>query len=400
MKTGLILLLIVCFAATGLTFSTTYTWRVFAVSEGALSTALQGVQGTSPPGEIASTPAGGNWSATTTWVGGQVPTSGDNVTISDGSTVFIDTAAVALNLTVGTGGAPATLEWESATARTLVLGGSATIAGNGIFRSPAAGTVVTHALTVPGNLTNNGVLDFSTNSDTAGAAIIFTGATPATFGGNGATTDLRALTVNKGAQANQLDLVPANLTVRGVTTDAFGFLTLTSGTLRIGGTYAVTNRLFTTAAYTIGATAGLWLDNPNFTVAPTASGTTTLNNGLLRISQGTYNVGLGIADGMGGTTGLFRIEGGTLNASGRIDAAAFSLTERAAKAKASATAGMTPGEKLFYERCTLCHVPREPGDFTVKQWQGITESMFPRAGLTEDERKLVLDFLHKNARAD
>ncbi|HRJ22720.1 MAG TPA: molybdopterin-dependent oxidoreductase [Thauera sp.] len=88
------------------------------------------------------------------------------------------------------------------------------------------------------------------------------------------------------------------------------------------------------------------------------------------------------------------------NASGRIDAAAFSLTERAAKAKASATAGMTPGEKLFYERCTLCHVPREPGDFTVKQWQGITESMFPRAGLTEDERKLVLDFLHKNARAD
>jgi len=307
------------FAATGLTFSTTYTWRVFAVSEGALSTALQGVQGTSPPGEIASTPAGGNWSATTTWVGGQVPTSGDNVTISDGSTVFIDTAAVALNLTVGTGGAPATLEWESATARTLVLGGSATIAGNGIFRSPAAGTVVTHALTVPGNLTNNGVLDFSTNSDTAGAAIIFTGATPATFGGNGATTDLRALTVNKGAQANQLDLVPANLTVRGVTTDAFGFLTLTSGTLRIGGTYAVTNRLFTTAAYTIGATAGLWLDNPNFTVAPTASGTTTLNNGLLRISQGTYNVGLGIADGMGGTTGLFRIEGGTLNASGRID---------------------------------------------------------------------------------
>lgn len=307
------------FVASGLTFSTTYTWRVFAISEGALSTALQGVQGTSPPGEIASTPAGGNWSATTTWVGGQVPTSGDNVTISDGSTVFIDTAAVALNLTVGTGGAPAILEWESATARTLVLGGSATIAGNGIFRSPAAGTVVTHALTVPGNLTNNGVLDFSTNSDTAGAAIVFTGGSPATFGGTGATTDLRALTVNKGALANQLDLVPANLTVRGVNTDVAGFLTLTSGTLRIGGTYTVTNRLFTTAAYTIGATAGLWLDNPNFIVAGTASGTTTNNNGLLRISQGTYNVGLGIADGIGGTTGLFRIEGGTLNASGRID---------------------------------------------------------------------------------
>ncbi|MFU2489202.1 molybdopterin-dependent oxidoreductase [Thauera sp. WH-1] len=88
------------------------------------------------------------------------------------------------------------------------------------------------------------------------------------------------------------------------------------------------------------------------------------------------------------------------NAAGRVDAAAFGLTERAAKAKAAATAGMTPGEKLFYERCTLCHVPREPGDFTVKQWHGITESMFPRAGLTDEERKLVLDFLEKNARAN
>jgi trimethylamine-N-oxide reductase (cytochrome c) len=32
------------------------------------------------------------------------------------------------------------------------------------------------------------------------------------------------------------------------------------------------------------------------------------------------------------------------------------------------------------------------------QWQGITESMFPRAGLEESERKLVLDFLNANAK--
>nr|WP_276206059.1 molybdopterin dinucleotide binding domain-containing protein [Thauera propionica] len=86
------------------------------------------------------------------------------------------------------------------------------------------------------------------------------------------------------------------------------------------------------------------------------------------------------------------------NSTARIEAAALSLTERAQKAKAASTAGLTPGEKLFYERCTLCHVPREPGDYTVKQWHGITESMFPRAGLTDDERKLVLEFLEKNAK--
>ena len=82
----------------------------------------------------------------------------------------------------------------------------------------------------------------------------------------------------------------------------------------------------------------------------------------------------------------------------RVEAAALALTDRAQQAKAASTAGLTPGEKLFYERCTLCHVPREPGDYTAKQWHGITESMFPRAGLSDQERALVLDFLEKNAK--
>ena len=36
--------------------------------------------------------------------------------------------------------------------------------------------------------------------------------------------------------------------------------------------------------------------------------------------------------------------------------------------------------------------------YTAKQWHGITESMFPRAGLSDQERALVLDFLEKNAK--
>lgn len=80
------------------------------------------------------------------------------------------------------------------------------------------------------------------------------------------------------------------------------------------------------------------------------------------------------------------------------DVAALSLEDRSFQARSEATADMSPGEKLFYQRCTLCHVPREPGDHTILQWHGITESMFPRAGLTDDERKLVLQFLEANAR--
>jgi len=61
-------------------------------------------------------------------------------------------------------------------------------------------------------------------------------------------------------------------------------------------------------------------------------------------------------------------------------------------------AEMEPGEKMFYERCTVCHGPREPKNFTQNQWKGITKTMFERAGLETDERKLVLDFLMKAAK--
>jgi trimethylamine-N-oxide reductase (cytochrome c) len=60
-------------------------------------------------------------------------------------------------------------------------------------------------------------------------------------------------------------------------------------------------------------------------------------------------------------------------------------------------ADMEPGEKIFFERCTVCHGPREVSHFTQLQWKGITPSMFPRAGLDEAEQALVMDYLMKNA---
>jgi hypothetical protein len=306
------------FNATGLTPSTTYFWQVYAVSEGALSTALSGSQATTAPGNVTSNVLTGNWSAATTWAGGVVPTSSDNVTIATGSIITIDTAAVAFGVTVNTGGI---LQYEPTTARTLTVGSSVTINTGGTFQSAATGTQIGHVLSVGTDLTNNGTLDFSTNTNTAGATITFTGAANNTFGGTGTTTDIRAITINKGtSSASVLELNTSNFTVRGVTTDVAGFLTLTNGTFKISGTFTMTNRVFTSATYIIAATTGIWLNNPNFTVVGQAGGTTTVNNGLFRVSQGTYNIGVGAADGMGGGTGaVFIIEGGTVNASGRID---------------------------------------------------------------------------------
>lgn len=280
----------------GLTPSTPYFYRVFAVTEGVLSSpALAGSQATSAPGNDTCNAAGGNWSNTATWTDGSVPTTSDNVTIGTGCTVTVDvTTAVGINVTINSGGT---------------------------LQSPTTGTVTNNNLNVSGNVTNNGTLDFSTNGNTSGAILTFgAGGANVTFGGTGATTDVSAIAVAKGAQTTIVELNTTNFTVQGVNTDIAGYLTLTSGTFKISGTFTVANRTFPTATYIIPATGGFWLNNPNYTVSATASAAATTNNGLLRVSLGTYNIGIGIADQMrGGAGAVFTIEGGTINCSGAFD---------------------------------------------------------------------------------
>ena len=136
------------------------------------------------------------------------------------------------------------------------------------------------------------------------------------FPGSGASpTDIRVIQINKGNSfVPILDLnFPANFTVQGVTTDVAGFLTLSNGTFKISGTFPMNNRVLPIAM--IPATAGIWLNNPNFTVTATAA--TNVNSGLFRMSQGAYNIGLGPADKMlSGSRAVVIIEGGTTNVAG------------------------------------------------------------------------------------
>ncbi|HEX4495428.1 MAG TPA: IPTL-CTERM sorting domain-containing protein [Thermoanaerobaculia bacterium] len=309
------------FVATGLLGATTYFWRVYAVDEG--STAfIAGSQATATPTPNTSL-GSGLWSSPGTWSTGIVPTSNDAVTIASGTTVTIDTAAVAYSVSVA-----GTLQWEQTTARTLAVGTDVTIQSGGTFQSNPAGTQTAHNLSVGGNLTNNGTLDFSTDADTAGAIITFTGTANTTFSGTGATTDIRQITVNKGTtSAPILEITTASFTVRGVTTDTVvgGWLVMTNGTIKISGTFTGTSRVFAAAAYTVPASFGFWLNNPNYTVAGQA-GNATLN-GLLRISQGTFNVGTATGNSMGFATGSTAIvEGGAVNATGRFGVAAAGNT--------------------------------------------------------------------------
>ena len=72
--------------------------------------------------------------------------------------------------------------------------------------------------------------------------------------------------------------------------------------------------------------------------------------------------------------------------------------KRQTKIVASELEDADPGEKLFYQKCSLCHVPRDPAGHTIREWESITKSMFINAGATEQERALILGFLRKNAK--
>jgi hypothetical protein len=258
--------------------------------------------------------ATGNWDNTATWVGGVVPTINENAIIADGHTVTITSAANCNDLTVGQG-ASGILIFEATTARTLTVGGSVTIASGGSLQSAATGTQTAHVLSIAGNLTNNGTLDFSTNSNTAAVAITFTGASNATFSGTGGTTDIRAITINKGTSTSSvLELSTTNFTVRGVDTDVASFLTLTKGTFKISGSFTMTNRVLSGASTAIPANTGLYLNNANFTVEAQA-GLLDLN-GLLQIDAGTYNVGTSSTNHYlysSGAAAVFTMNGGVLN---------------------------------------------------------------------------------------
>ena len=318
------------FSATGLSPSTTYDFYVYSYNNLACSGApayrvsspTSGTQTTNPTANIVSTGVGGLWSVPATWVGGIVPNGGDNATIVNGATVTIDISPTLNNLTVG-GGTSGILEYEQTTARTLTVNGNALIGTGATFRSNAAGTVTTHSLSLGGNLTNNGTIDFSTNTNTAGARIIFTGAADASFDCSGATlTNLQqtsGITLNKGTtNATLLNFIPGisgTHTVLGANTA--GFLTLTSGTFKINGTNIFNNPVFNTASYTIPAAGGIWVNNANATLAG-QTGSPTMS-GLLRMTAGTYNVGTAAGNSMGGaTTSIFIIEGGTMNFASRL----------------------------------------------------------------------------------
>ena len=309
------------FIASGLTPTTTYTWKVQAVTEGGVSTALTGSQATIAAGTRTSTAVGGLWSATGTWVGGIVPSSADNAVIANGATVTIDTAAACLNLTVGQGTSGILQYDDSGVVRSLAVGNTATISAGAIFRAnPTPTLTAANTFSVGQDLINNGTMACNfVAAGTSTVGITFTGANNAAWTpGAASSTDLATVTLNKGtSNANTLTFTPAGtITVLGANTS--GFLTITNGTFKISGSGTFSNPVFAIAAYAIPGTGGFWLNNANYTVVG-QNGNSTMN-GLLRLTAGIFNEGTVSGNAMTGSANTVSVivEGATMNIASRF----------------------------------------------------------------------------------
>ena len=264
---------------------------------------------------IKSTASGGNWSSGTTWIGGVVPLNGDDVSIPAGSIVTIDANSIVSSLLVS-----GTLQFEVANPRSVTVLTQVSINSGGIFRSAQSGNVKNHQLIIQGSIINDGIIDFSSNSNATGVEIVFRGSGNAIFNCSDAPlTNLRqtnGIILDKGTSATSvLSFIPGKTfqILSDGSARAKGFLSIINGTFNIIGSNEFINPVFDTDGnYTIPATGGFWLGNQNATVIG-MDGTAT-NLGDLKITNGTYQVGISGENSLENLNdGQLKMLGGVMN---------------------------------------------------------------------------------------
>ncbi len=297
---------------TGLLPSTTYFWKLYAVTEGSLSAAINGTQATLAAGNKTSTTSG-NWGTATTWTPNGVPTAADNVIIANGHTVSIVANAVCNNLTVGQG-ASGILQFNGGTARTLSVNANVTVSANGTF-SVNTGSNVTHSIVLEGNIINNGSVNLASDANSlANLALIRDG--DQTMSGSGTTNNYNLINVSVGSVSHTVEIKSSNFSA------ASGFLTLNSGTLKLSTINAVNITPFA-ATTSLSTSTALFLNSANLTVN-TGGGLTMY--GDLTVSNGTLNVGNAADEDIVCNGGSIVINNGAVNIAGKLDASSINNT--------------------------------------------------------------------------
>ncbi len=199
------------------------------------------------------------------------------------------------------------------------------IAVNAILNLATSGTVVSHKLSMGGNLVNGGTFDLSSpiTANPYRCDVTFTGSQPASISGRGATTDFYSLTLDKGISATSvLNVTSTDFRFSNIVANPLP-LTLVNGTFRLSTTtLSVT---VATQKFTIPSTTCLSASGGSILVATAANddvdvilaGMIEVKSGGIYIGNSTDSINNDIEySGAGYPT--IEVSGGTLFVNGQV----------------------------------------------------------------------------------
>ena len=185
--------------------------------------------------------------------------------------------------------------------------GSGTTFSTGVFN-------VIHAISLHGNMTNNGTVDLSnsaqyTTSTSGAATVTFTGAADKILACNG-VTDFYTLTVDKGLSSTNILSVTSTSTANFNLYGSGKLLTVTNGTIKLGANIMI-SRLYSNGStnYDLGSTTTspmMWIDGATIDTHRSA----LVVYGKFRITNGSFTC-VGAEGSVIREEGEYMIEGGT-----------------------------------------------------------------------------------------
>lgn len=247
----------------------------------------------------------GNWNNPGTWSPSGVPTTTDNVLITANHRVDITSNGACNSLTIGTGG-NAQLRFSSGTDRVLTVNNDIIIATNARFRVRQQNA--THTLSLGGNITNSGSIEFYSSAN-RNVELILTRNGNQTISGGGILSRFHLIKLNMGTTFNNIAEFSTSSFVVGN-----DFLRITNGTFKLSTPTAINIVPFTNAT-TLSSTSGLWMNAALSTMTVPANLTVS---GKLTVSNGTMVVGNANNENLLYSSGTLSVTGGVLNVAGRF----------------------------------------------------------------------------------
>lgn len=295
-------------AIAGLSPSTTYYWKVYAVTEGTLSTPLSGNATTLAPGTITSVRSG-RWSRTNTWDCGCIPTSADNVIIQDGHTVSLRGTSEACNdLTIGQG-ISGIVRFNNNNAGDLTVNGNIII-NNGATLDVNTTSNTTHTMNLKGNLSNNGTINLQSDANSFCATNFIKTDGNQIVSGTGPMTTFYTLNIDKSQKINILDITSLNFSCDP---DALSFIS--GGTFKFSSSGTNNFSLFGPTK-NIPANGKIWMNSANSSMSFSAG----INLfGDLVLDAGTIAVGDALDENIISFGGKLEVNGGNITIAGRYD---------------------------------------------------------------------------------